>query len=530
MINNEQFYPFFGVVEDVNDPEKTGRVRVRCYGYHTANKSFIPSNTLIWFSCIVSNSAGTSGKGTSPTGYVTGSTVFGYFIGSDLQEGVVLGSITGKPTEQALINQGFNDPAGIYPIQTNESDVNKLARGNDTHWIFNIRSNARVQNIQKPMAQGEYNEPEYDNRSEYPKNSVYESHSGHIKEYDDTPGQERIHEYHRTGSYYSIDKDGNRVVKVVGDGYEIIAGDKFANIRGSVNLTIEGDVNQYVKGDYNIQIDGNKNEVVLGNVKEYYGGDHTSLASGSVAIDGTTIDLNSGKASSNSSMPATLPKEYSIEIAGPVITSAGRYAALDEQSEIGSTPSNFPEDSKPSDYNGSAKTESDKVSEEKSTGPISCSTEISSTINYTTKLGSTSFTIGDLSRNALFSHDIQIQGGLTKHDIVCNLESLAEKILQPLKDQFGDFSINSAFRSGSGRSQHNRGQAVDIQNSSWSNKKYIEVAEWIADNLPNDQLIFEHGNSIWLHISFDPAKEKQRGQLLTMLNGNYEPGLKNYYG
>jgi hypothetical protein len=529
MIVFDTFLPFFGVVESTSDPEQLGRLQVRCYGYHTDSKAFIPTDYLRWFSAIVSNSAGTSGIGHSPTGYVQGSTVFGYFLSREMQDGIVLGSITGKPTQQSIQNLGFNDPAGIYPIYINESDVNRLARGNTSHWVFNLRANAQVKNIQKPLSKGAYEELDYQNKAVYPNNDVYETPSGHLKEFDNTDGEERIHEYHRTGTYYEIDKSGNRVVKIVGDGYEIIAGDKFANVRGTCNLTIEGDVNQYIKGDYNLQVDGNKTEVVLGNVREYYGGDQTTMSSGSVAVDGTTIDFNSGNASSNASIPVTLPAEYSIELATPVIRSAGRYAALDEQSEIGSTPTNFPADVVPPEFDGQAKTISDRETTEKETGNISCSTVIGSTINYNLKLGDTDFTIGDLSLNALFSHSIRSQGGLTQQDIVCNLEALAKNILQPLKDEYGSFNINSGFRVGSGRSQHHRGQGVDIQVSSWNSSKYMEVAEWIADNLPHDQLIFEHGNSIWLHISFDSSKDTQRGELLTMLNGKYEQGLNNYY-
>ena len=37
------FVWFVGVVEDRNDPSKLGRVRVRCLGYHTADKTLIPT-------------------------------------------------------------------------------------------------------------------------------------------------------------------------------------------------------------------------------------------------------------------------------------------------------------------------------------------------------------------------------------------------------------------------------------------------------------------------------------------------------
>jgi hypothetical protein len=80
-------------------------------------------------------------------------------------------------------------------------------------------------------------------------------------------------------------------------------------------------------------------------------------------------------------------------------------------------------------------------------------------------LGSTDFTIGDLSKGAVFSHNIQAQGGLSEQEIVCNLEALATHIIQPLKNEFGSFTINSGFRVGAGKSQHTKGQALDIQNS-----------------------------------------------------------------
>ena len=30
----DSFVPFMGVVEDVNDPKRSGRVKVRCVGWH----------------------------------------------------------------------------------------------------------------------------------------------------------------------------------------------------------------------------------------------------------------------------------------------------------------------------------------------------------------------------------------------------------------------------------------------------------------------------------------------------------------
>jgi hypothetical protein len=106
--------------------------------------------------------------------------------------------------------------------------------------------------------------------TEYPYNNVIETESGHIREMDDTPFAERIYEKHRTGTYYEIDADGNKVTRIVGQKYEIVAGSEFVNIKGDVNLTVDGNMKTYIKGDWNIQVDGNKYEVVKGDVKEEY--------------------------------------------------------------------------------------------------------------------------------------------------------------------------------------------------------------------------------------------------------------------
>ena len=41
-----QFAWFTGVVEDNLDPQQMGRVRVRCFGYHTDDKIQIPTESL----------------------------------------------------------------------------------------------------------------------------------------------------------------------------------------------------------------------------------------------------------------------------------------------------------------------------------------------------------------------------------------------------------------------------------------------------------------------------------------------------
>ena len=67
------------------------------------------------------------------------------------------------------------------------------------------------------LSGGAWSEPPSPYAAEYPYNHVYESESGHVKEFDDTAGAERIHERHTSGTGYEIGPAGTKVTKVVKD-------------------------------------------------------------------------------------------------------------------------------------------------------------------------------------------------------------------------------------------------------------------------------------------------------------------------
>jgi len=159
--------------------------------------------------------------------------------------------------------------------------------------------------------------------------------------------------------------------------------------------------------------------------------------------------------------------------------------------------------------------------------PIKCG----SGVDYDAKI-SPNFRLRDVSIGAVFAHKIKEQRGLSQNDIVCNLQNVAINILEPLKAQFPNTKINSGFRGTpsvpGGVSQHEKGEAVDIQFTGFTPSEYLEASKWVRANLPFDQFIFEHGNSIWFHISCKRSGT-QRKQLLTMYKGSYESGIKLYY-
>jgi hypothetical protein len=124
------------------------------------------------------------------------------------------------------------------------------------------------------------------------------------------------------------------------------------------------------------------------------------------------------------------------------------------------------------------------------------------------------FNLGQLSSRSIVSRTpIQSQRGLSKQEIVCNLKLLAINCLDKIKEKYPDMVVTNAFRApegaSAGRSQHEIGQAADLQFASGNENKelYFEIAKWIRDNVPFDQLLLEYkttGSRLpWIHISFN---------------------------
>ena len=351
-LGHNGFLWFVGVVEDRQDPQYTGRVRVRALGHHTSNNQLLPTADLPWAQVILPiTSSGISGLGQTPLGLVEGSWVFGYFRdGERRQEPLILGSLPGKPSELAGAG-GFYDPNGIYPKYRNEPDVNRLAVNNpdNPHLALTLRTYTRITGIPTAdfnvtlAADGSFisasdgdtfDQPSIPYNASYPYNHVYESESGHIKEFDDTSGAERIHESHRTGTSYEIDSNGNRTDIIKGTHYTLtsnnnkayVAGDSDITIDGrhkiyinknnvannhydiqigagaSINIqvdsgdvnvhTVQGKINMNAGGDYNLKVGGNMNVLVEGSISETVLRTKTSNTVGAVVHRGSTIDLN----------------------------------------------------------------------------------------------------------------------------------------------------------------------------------------------------------------------------------------------
>jgi len=285
------FVWFVGVVEDRDDPSQLGRVRVRCMGYHTEDKIKIPTEDLPWAHVVHPvTDPSNSGMGNTPSFMIEGTHVIGFFMDAeDKQQPVIIGTLPGVPEELGDPNKGFNDPnrrssdpsksdynVSVYPRTAGEADTNRLARNFEVRdTIVGDKRAQRLEGIRS--ADGTvFDEPETTYNASYPKNHVFESESGHVVEYDDTPGRQRFHQYASSGTFTEVDAIGNRTDKVQNNNYRITKSSLFEFIQNDMHLTIDGTLNIKCT-NLNIEVEDD--------VTEDIGRNRTTRIEGTEALD-----------------------------------------------------------------------------------------------------------------------------------------------------------------------------------------------------------------------------------------------------
>ena len=153
---------YWGVVEDINDPEQIGRVRVRFAGVHDERRDILPTDKLEWAIPLMPTiSTSVNGIGYSPTGLKAGASVIGIFLDKEnLQQPIILGSIAQISTKKDS-ESGFTDPTGLLPRYEQESDTNRLCREEEsaTHIANENRVENRVKGVKTSLNE-EWDEPE----------------------------------------------------------------------------------------------------------------------------------------------------------------------------------------------------------------------------------------------------------------------------------------------------------------------------------------------------------------------------------
>ena len=120
---------------------------------------------------------------------------------------------------------------------------------------------------------------------------------------------------------------------------------------------------------------------------------------------------------------------------------------------------------------------------------------------------SKNFVLSEITRSNTAKR-LGINNEPTKKDLE-NIQRIITNILQPLRNHLGPIRISSGYRNkelnraigGSNKSQHSKGEALDIQ--FWKDGQMCnkEIYDWILDNAVDfDQMINEFDFS-WIHIS-----------------------------
>ena len=116
--------------------------------------------------------------------------------------------------------------------------------------------------------------------------------------------------------------------------------------------------------------------------------------------------------------------------------------------------------------------------------------------------------------------------------VVNNLAALAQNCIEPIKAKYPNTLITNSYRHGAsiGGGQHGTGQACDLQFRGVPAHSYIDIAKWIEQNIPYDQLLLEYlpSKTVWVHMSFAlpglpygglSTRKSKPGNILATLNG-----------
>jgi len=245
-----------GLVVDNLDPAKLGRIKVEVNAV-LGNQELCPTNITDW----IWPSLPAGGNPDLGTFWVPdiGSQVWVEFEQGNINFPIWVGTVWAKPTKTSKYVKviGNEVPKLAQGGDAGKEDAStKSPKGDDTAQTAPIPSALTIQEPSSPY------------KAEYPNNRVMKTTRGMIVEFDDTPGEERIHVYHPKGTYIEIDKDGNTTMRIMGNLYTVVVGDHDTHVKGNMNLVVDGNRTTKVGGSLSVEVAGDKLQTIEGSVKE----------------------------------------------------------------------------------------------------------------------------------------------------------------------------------------------------------------------------------------------------------------------
>lgn len=104
---------------------------------------------------------------------------------------------------------------------------NNLSNGNYIGVFLNVRDAAKF--IEKPTAYA----------AKYPFNQAYQTEGGHTFEVDNTPGKERLHTQHKSGTDFEISPSGDLVTKIKKDFQTIVESNMESHVKGNQTVIVD---------------------------------------------------------------------------------------------------------------------------------------------------------------------------------------------------------------------------------------------------------------------------------------------------
>jgi hypothetical protein len=306
-IQNYPLYRWYkGKIEDVADPDKLGRVRVRVEeiwnssptvrlqdlpgGAAKAISLGIPADTIIdtaeqvktedlyWADIMC------TGQGDH----------FGCFSVPPVGTAVVVGFEKGQEEHPFVIGGWW----GLSKSESGQPEIPIAARGGDqTGETANDLKGKDGDNPTVDTADGgTIEEPDNPYAAEYPQNTVYRTTSGHLVEFDNTKDKERINIAHKSGSWAEFHPDGTLVFGIQGKRYTVIESDDELHVKGKQHIVIDNDATRKVNGKFTELITGELDETIEGDASTLVKGNYdTNVEKGHKLIVTDNSEYSVGK-------------------------------------------------------------------------------------------------------------------------------------------------------------------------------------------------------------------------------------------
>ena len=252
------------VVEDNQDPEHLGRVKIRVFGVHNPKIKYVSMDDLPWSEVLhyhdASNSFGTS------TNIRCGTHGYAIALNETYTEFLFIGAMKGKFIEPPSEFDDDGDEMGFRDLRNKSGDDlylpkrieigdNPLTYGEEPEGKYDESIEVSEGVPDSNSGVGTFSEKKYKSKDDttknasYPYNKVYEDTEGNSVQIDGTPGNARIKIRHASGARIHINKDGEiefhsetgniwmdapGMVSFKGDGGVLIEGD--LKINGSVSV------------------------------------------------------------------------------------------------------------------------------------------------------------------------------------------------------------------------------------------------------------------------------------------------------